>query len=253
MRGRINSPLLESALRGRGSIPARVPHKGEIQVNPTRFLFQLSSNGVETTRDLANRSSIVRIRKQPKSYQFHQWPEGDLLDHIRAQQAFYLGCVFAVVRAWHAAGKLRTAETRHDFRQWTQILDWIVQNVFKLAPLMDGHEAAQERVSNPALTWLRAVALAVDSAGELGQEFSATMLHELCQEHAIEIPGLRGEPDENAARQHIGRTMAKLFEESDRLNVDGYTVRRVERMEFRKQSRQKKSMRFYTVGKEAKP
>jgi hypothetical protein len=27
-------------------------------------------------------------------------------------------------------------------------------------PLMDGHERAQERVSKPALSWLRAVALA---------------------------------------------------------------------------------------------
>ena len=89
--------------------------------------------------------------------------EGDLLDHVRHWQDYYLGCVFAVIRAWHAHGQPRTKETRHDFREWAQIVDWIVQNIFQTVPLMDGHQQAQERVSNPALVWLRSVVLAVNA------------------------------------------------------------------------------------------
>src|SRR5438034_8379777 len=38
------------------------------------------------------------------------------------------------------------------FREWAGVLNWIVQNIFHAAPLLDGHEAAQSRVSNLALT-----------------------------------------------------------------------------------------------------
>jgi hypothetical protein len=176
-----------------------------------------------------------------------------LLDHIRAEQAFYLGSVFAVVRAWHDAGKQATKETRHDFRQWAQILDWIIRNVFNLEPLMDGHEAAQERVSNPALSWLRSVALALESAGELGQDFSASRLCEIGEEHGIEIPGLRQEADEIAARQHIGRIMAKVFRDGDAIDVDGFCITRGEREAYCDQSRQFKTIKSYTFSREAKP
>jgi hypothetical protein len=64
VRGRIGSPYFEAVLTCplTGTIPARVPHKGEVQVTPERFVFQLTSNGFESTRDLANRSCITRIR-----------------------------------------------------------------------------------------------------------------------------------------------------------------------------------------------
>src|SRR6266481_2891046 len=123
-----------------------------------------SGYGVNTTRDLANRSNIIRIRKKKDGFVFRKYPEGDLLMHVRARQAYYLGCVFAVVRHWYAEGRLRTNETRHDFREWVQIADWIVRNVFGLVPVMDGHQQAQERVSNPALVWLRSLILAIDQA-----------------------------------------------------------------------------------------
>lgn len=41
------------------------------------------------------------------------------------------------------------------------MLDWIVQDIFKEAPLMDGHKAAQARVANPDHTFLRQLALAL--------------------------------------------------------------------------------------------
>jgi hypothetical protein len=50
-RAQMKSQLVETCLRGTGIAPARAPHKGELQV-PTRHInWQLSSNGVEATRD----------------------------------------------------------------------------------------------------------------------------------------------------------------------------------------------------------
>jgi hypothetical protein len=160
---------------------------------------------------------------------FRKYPEGDLLAHVRARQPYYLGCVFAVIRHWHAEGQRGTDETRHDFRDWIQAVDWIVQNVFGLAPAMEGHLQAQERVSNPALVWLRSVALATDQAGDLNRGLTATEIYSLCESTDIAIPGLRDGADEDKAKRVIGSVMAKLFRETNTLDVDGYHVVRDER------------------------
>ena len=79
----------------------------------------------------------------------------------------------AVIREWHAQGKPVTDETRHDFREWVQMVDWIGRNIFGAVPVMEGHQQAQERVSNPALVWLRNLVLAINEAGDLDRALTA--------------------------------------------------------------------------------
>ena len=76
------------------------------------------------------------------------------------------------------------------FRQWAQILDWIVQQVFGLRPLMDGHEVAQERAANPALNWLRQFCLAAETDTRLDEPLTASGIAEMCFAHSLEIPGV---------------------------------------------------------------
>ena len=218
-RGRLDSQHLEAFLTCPALFPARIPHRGEVMVDPKRFVLQMSSNGLEATRDLANRASICRIRERPG------FPYRDALGELQRRQPYFLGCVFAVVGEWLAQGKPRTRETRHDFREWAQSLDWIVQNVFRAAPLMDGHERAQERVSNPALSWLRSVALAVERESRLGDSLTASELVELCGQHDVDVPGIR-EPDEEKTRKQIGMVMRRCFREGNRVALDNFVIGR---------------------------
>lgn len=234
LRGRFDSQFLESAITWGNTVSVRVPHRGEMQVNIGAVTVQLSSNGIETTRDFANRSSIVRIRKRHKNFVFHPWPEGGLLAHVEARAPYYLGCVFAIIRAWADAKQPRLDGGVHDFREWAGVLGWIVENLFGAAPLLDGHEAAQERVSNPALTWLRAVCLAAERAGRLDQELSASALAELSENEGIDLPGLRSPAAEDQAHRHVGKLLARCFhsgESSDRVEIDGFEVRKTETTE----------------------
>lgn len=228
-RGRFESAHLEAFLTAEGSFPCRVPHRGEVTVPPENYFVFLTSNGVDTTRDFANRSNIIRIKKKPPGFAFTKFPEGDLLNRVRKWQAYYLGCVFAVIREWHARGKLRTDETRHDFREWVQVVDWIARNIFGTVPVMEGHQQAQERVSNPALVWLRKVVLAISENGELDRALTATDLHGLCDSADIEIPGLRPGADEDKGKKVIGTIMAKLFRDWETIEVDAFDVTREER------------------------
>jgi hypothetical protein len=63
-RGKFDSPNTEALLTAEKSFYARIPHCPEVEINPDRFFISLTSNGVETTPDMANRSSIVRIRER---------------------------------------------------------------------------------------------------------------------------------------------------------------------------------------------
>jgi hypothetical protein len=222
VRGRMDSPNIEAFITAPGLFPARVPHRGEIQIDPRRFLIQLSSNGFESTRDLANRASICRIRKR------HGYEYRDTLGHVRANTGHYLGAVFRIVKAWMEAGKPRTKDTRHDRREWCQTLDWIVQNLVGTAPLMDGHQEAQERTGSAGLTWLRSVALAVKSDGKLGTPYSAGHLVEFSAQHGIAIPGANDDPKSTA--RIVGSHLAKAFSTATNQSItfDGMAVRREE-------------------------
>lgn len=239
-RGRMDSQHLEAFLTCPGLFPARIPYKGEALLDPKRFILQMSSNGLETTRDLANRASICRIRKRP-GFQYR-----DTLGQLQRRQPYFLGCVFTVVAEWICNGKPRTKDTRHDFRDWCQTLDWIAQNILGGAPLMDGHQAAQERTSNPALSWLRAVALAVAGEGRLGVALIASELVELCEVQAIAIPGKP--TDEDRAKRQVGSLCKQLFRDGEAVNVDGFQVTRG-RKEYRKQSGDMDFTNAYTFTK----
>jgi hypothetical protein len=158
-RGLLDSQILETVVRGLGYANARIPHRGEVQV-PTAYLnWMLSGNGLEGTNDIGNRSIVTRICKRAIGYKFHQYPEGNILSHIKTHQNRFLGAVFAVVKAWDNAGRPRTNESRHEFVEWSQTLDWIIQEIFKLPSLIEGHTEEVLRISDPAMTWLRLVAI----------------------------------------------------------------------------------------------
>ncbi|MFA5385592.1 MAG: hypothetical protein WC364_13235 [Eubacteriales bacterium] len=244
VRGKLDSQFIEMMMTAGGMISARIPQKAEVLVDSRHFVLMMTSNGVETTPDLANRSSIIRIRKR-YGYNFKTFPEGDLLDHVIANQPLFLGSIFSVIKAWHSAGKKRTTDTTHDFREWAQTLGWITENILHEAPLMEGHRHAQERVSNPALTWLRKVAIAVETDKRLEEEIMASDLAELCEAHTIEIPGLRDLSDEIARNKRVGILMRKAFGDTTEIQIDRCKIQKTEKEHFYQENQQWKTLKCY--------
>ncbi len=225
LRGKLNSQHLESIITGGGEHIARAAYTPNTSIDTSKFVFFISSNGFEATVDLANRSSIIRQRKRPG----HQWRSFDgrnLRDHIRANLPLYQGAVATVVREWHRQGKQRTETTEHSFQSWAQILDWIVQNLFSLHPLLEGMSAARARVTSPQLSFLRQVVLRWVAAPRNMDSLSASMIVTFCDEEGIEIPGLRATNNEKAAPQQVGRIMSAIFREDRPVEIEGYRVTR---------------------------
>ncbi len=111
---------------------------------------------------------------------------------------------------------------------------------------MEGHPEAQERVSNPALVWLRSVALAVENEGRLNERLSASEVAELCGLHEIDIPGTKDLQERDKAARQVGILMRRVFREGNRVEVDGFTVERGQSA-YEKPSGDTDIMRFYTI------
>ena len=250
MRGAIKSGLLEDSIRGMDSVLCRTAYSRNVRVNTSGFIWQMSTNGAELTRDLAARSIITRIRKQPPGYPFKVYEEGDLLAHIRAQQPFYLACVFEVIKFWCKAEKPRTDDARHDFRRWTQSLDWIMQKFFALPSLLEGHSEQQERTGNPAMQWLRDLAHAVAAQKLTGKPLPATQIVEVCDEAGLSMPGRQD--SKGGPHMRVGQIMANLFRSrvetagATEIPVDGFTVRRVIRGQYDSEKQKQTEIKEYT-------
>ena len=160
---------------------------------------------------------------------------GYILAHVQGNQSLYLGAVFAMVRAWYEAGKSQTTETRHDFRAWAQSLDWIVQNLLGAAPLMDGHLETQDRMTNPAINWLRVVAQVIVRADKVDEWLRAHQILDLIEGAGdVEIPGLGDgvniEDDKvrGAVLAAMGRRFKRCFGDRDSVQIDHLRIERTE-------------------------
>jgi hypothetical protein len=227
VRGLLNSQMAESAIRGTGTVPCRIPYMAPVEIPTDRVFWLLSSNRVDVTPDLSARALITRLRKQTRGYRFRRFGnDRDLLAEVEYNGAFYLSCILAVVQTWFKAGRPTTDDCRHDFRGACQVLDWIVQNVFALAPLLDDHEGEQERISNPLLNWLRDIALAVEKEKRTGEWLRAAQIADICSDHDVLIPHCRADCEDKYRNQYIGKHMKHLFEEMEILDVNGFRIER---------------------------
>lgn len=234
LRGKIESAGIESFMT-ESVYFARIPYSSPMEIDATRTIVQVTTSKGEFTRDTTNRSSIVRIRKRGDDYKYQRFSEGELLDHIHANQGKFLGAIFAVIWEWHKQGKPRLEMAAHDFHRWATTLGWIVERLLGAAPLVEGHRAIQERMSSPAGNWLRDLALEIRTRGKLGEQLRAHQLLEIVVEAGIKTPGISEDfdPSDDAAfkkgSQAIGRQMSHAFKNgTDHIVADDITITRYE-------------------------
>jgi hypothetical protein len=125
----------------------------------------------------------------------------------------------------------KTTEKRHSFSSWSRSLDWIVQNIFGMVPLLDGNADAQQRIQSPQLTFVRLIANQIQKEGRLNEPFSASAILELAEDNNISVPGMHPTKtyDQTFGRQAIGRVMRKVFDGSQNtFELESYRITRTE-------------------------
>jgi hypothetical protein len=228
-RGKVDSQLIEACITSEQA-EVRVPYRGLTKVSTKGVSIMITSNGVELTNDLANRCCIIRIRKRD-GFGFKRYDEGDLLDHVQANQGYYLGCVFAVLKAWIKEEKPVDYDHRHSFRKWSAALNWITREFFadveKSEPtrMLDGHAEIQKRTSNPFEAILRSVAIQLKSEDRLGDLFNASELVDIVEG---DTPNTISGKDDAQKAQAFGRQIATLYRKAgkDVIHVEEFTISR---------------------------
>jgi len=251
-RGVLDSQYVEGFLTSDGYYSVRTPGCPETYVDLSRFSISITSNGLQTTEDLANRASFIRLVKNKKT-DFVEIDGRRMLEHIRHTQPLFLGAVCKVIRHWHKQGMPKTAEKRHSFSSWARPLDWIVQNIFGMAPLLDGNTEAQGRVQSPHMTFLRKLVIEIEKSGKLHVPYSASQILELCDEASIDVPGIKygRNYDEKYERGVVGKVMTHFFKTGESYTIEGYHIVREEEEVMTKQGN-REIKKYYTVSR-AKP
>lgn len=255
-RGELNSQNLESLITNKGLFSVRVPHFGEQYIDGTVFFIAVTSNGMNTTEDLANRSSFIRLVKVPDQ-EFAAVNDQSIDEFVASKRPLYLGAITKVIRHWVEQGMPRTAEKRHSFHSWAQPLDWIVQNIFELPPLIDGNQEAQERMQNPGLTFARLLAIEIEKANGLGIPYKAAELAEICVQNGVEIPGVGQKQGFDPLAEHfkrIGTLLGTAFGTANELTVAPYRItRQVERTKNFSANPQENKTYVFTKPESAQP
>ena len=227
-RGKINLTCLESFLTADGKFDCRALRTNG-SVDPENYFLGLTSNGAEMTKDLANRSCFVRIRKRPEGYEFRDYGDQEFIDFVKSNHEIFLSAIYSILRHWNEEGRPKTGETRHSFRLWARVMDWIVQNYFGLPPLFEGHEEASLRTVSPHLSFLRDFLIMLsDEDGFESRSFRASELAEKCMEEDMRIPGLREVMQDHSESWNMA--MGKIFKntmgESNEFHLDGFLIER---------------------------
>lgn len=218
VRGRVQSQRLESLLTESGTIQARIPHVGYIDVRPSAHIWQFTANGAEATQDLMNRSSIVTIRKRPDDYQFKSWEGLGIMGWAEKHQTKILGAIFRIIQEWVNEGKSSLPCPSHDFREWAGVLAWICVTIFKLPAPSEGHRQAAAQRADPVKAWLHALGGKMLAIGPTLWMTTQELL-DASNRHELETP--------NSDLGTLGRLLGKCFDNGTCL-LDGMEWRRQE-------------------------
>ena len=234
-RGKLSSEALEAFMTCRsGLFSIRLPYKEYRGVDPRFYMLTLTSNGCEFTPDQSNRSMLIRLRKQAEDYIFPTFPEGSILEHARANWKTYLAAIYSIASEWIRQGRQQTTISYNGFTGWARCMDWIVQNLLNLPPLLQDIAEEKIRLTSPSRTFLRQLAIAVNEKQRTGEELTATHLVEIAFETGLVIPHYRKGGDDAAAKKGVGMTMASAFGGKDKTTIDVFTVVRGEKRVQRK-------------------
>jgi hypothetical protein len=255
LRGKLDSPLIEGFLTAPDVFGARGFGKAEIEVRVGRFMVLASSNELNLTVDMANRSSIIRIRKQPSDFRFKQYGphKVDVAEWVKQNQPYYLGCVYRIVQEWFDQGCQTIQGANHDFRWWAARGEWIIQRLFGERPMLDGHRSIQTRAGDARLGWLQRVAVQAEKSSRLDEWLKMHDIVSLCGEGGFEpyrksSDYSRQFADDASELRYLGTIFGPLFQRSkNAIELDGFRIERGEVMSSRESNGQNFPVKAYAI------
>ena len=100
-------------------------------------------------------------------------------------------------------------------------------------------------MSDPSLSWLRKIAIALARDDRLEEALSASEITTLCQATGIAVPNTGTIINHEQLTLFVGRLLGHLFRKTDSRHVDQFVVRRLSNQAKRQTSDQTFTQHFY--------
>jgi len=191
-------------------------------INVEHVCMLATSNGMTVSRDIADRSIEISIRKRPFSYTFTAWPEGNIFKHIAVNRNEYLSEIYGAIQNWVEAGMPGGSTTGFRFSEWERATSWIVEQIvpnkgLKMFPQGSDHRIqAAERMSNPDFDLVTNICHELHAQGHTGKELSAAEIASFCG-GSIDF----GEEDPTKVNRIFGIKLKAFFREQEQIKTVG--------------------------------
>jgi hypothetical protein len=228
-RGHMNSQTLEALITATGPVTLRRLRESGAYDPSAYAAIAMSSNNASLTKDLANRSCPVRLRKRPAGYRWRSWGQAgmSLLDHLRTDERG-VSAVMSIAGMWHAAGRpVADVDTiTGAIAGWAGAVDAAIQMADPgAASVAEGWAAFRDRSSDPDRAWMRDLARAMVEAGMGGVEVSPSEIAGLAVARGCRPPGAdRESMTGHQGAMLVGAAIKRSMRGMHELTLDGFRI-----------------------------
>ena len=195
------------------------------------------------SEDLADRTALIHLRKQPRHYKFRRWDEGDLLDHVEANREFYLQAIYSLIATWVDAGMPSGKNIAgFRFREFERAVQWILENSFseRMRLFSPNYDETKRRLADPDYDSIRNLLRAALEQGH-PQPLSASDLAEIGLGREL----LEGSVEQ--ARIQVGKMLGRYFGDKSVSTIGEFTVSREEQ---NSNATGYKPLKFYRISRD---
>lgn len=182
----------------------------------------LTTNGMPLSKDLADRSLYISIRKRDVRYDFKYYEQGHK-NYLIENRPRVMSAIYTVLREYVKRGKPeKKADEGHRFLKTVPIINYIVTEIFELPDITTGTRQRTIQKADKNIDAIRGICFAVATQDKMKERLTSIDIFEILSEEGSEYllnisPEIDIYSDEfsftmNAeAKRAIGQSVSRIF------------------------------------------
>lgn len=224
----------------------------------------VTTNGMKLSRDTADRSLYISIRKQDPGYKYRQYENG-LKNWLIERRPEIMSAIFTILKEYVEHGKpLAKVKEKHRFLYSVPAVNYIVTEIFGLPDVTSGIGIRNSQKSSKGIEVIRNICFCVDKDGLLGAKLTHLDMFEILAKHSKDdildlgynteiYTDESGEIITSDAKRKIGTKLGILFSNPLLLGKQSKTETKecyIEEFTIKRYYEKKSKTPYYEIAKE---
>jgi len=182
-----SSPFVEGMLTT-NNMQFRSAGMQRTTLDVSNAVLYVTTNGMPLSRDLAERSLYISIRKQPSDY-VHKFYEGGLEKYIIENRPKIMSAIYTILKEYVDQGSpTKKPAEGHRFLYSIPILNYIVTEIMGMDDITLGLKKKNSQKSDTSVDIARSICFAVEQSNYLGKPLNNLDIFEILDEaNATEV------------------------------------------------------------------